>query len=146
MTSLYDTDLAAWVHEQIEHLKNRELDKIDWENFIDEVEGVVRVDKRSMKSHFVTIICHLLKYKYQPLKRTRSWAFSILHARDEINEIVKDSPSLKHSLPIEFEKAWKSGRDKAISETDMSGKDFPRTCPWSYEYVMTTAIDMKDFR
>ena len=144
MTTLYETDLAAWVHEQIELLKTGQFDKIDMENFIDEVEGVVRTDKRSMKSHFVIMIAHILKWEYQPSKRSGSWLASINNARYEIEAVIQDSPSLKNYKEFAFGLAWEQARKLAIQETGLPSKDFPKCCPWTCNQAMKLKCDRDD--
>ncbi len=141
MNTLYEKDLAAWVHQQIEYIKNKEFDKIDIENFIDEVEGVVRGDKRSIQSYFIVIIAHLLKWEYQPSMRSGSWISSIENSQCEINAIIKDSPSLKNYKKLAFDQAWERARKIAITDTGLPSNNFPRVCPWSESEVMNKTFD-----
>ena len=145
-STTYEEDIAAWMSQQLAYLKAGEYDKIDMDNFIDEAEGVVRTDKRSMKSYFVILMGHLLKIQYQPSKKTKSWYYSVDNSRLEINGILSDSPSLKSYMPLAFEQAWEQARKLAISETNMSTREFPRSCPWDLDYVMNKKINIEDFR
>lgn len=142
MSSLasYENDLAAWVCQQVGYLKSGQYDKIDMENFIEEIEGVVRSEKRSMKSHFIVLITHLLKWEYQSYHRSRSWVASITNSRCEIQEVVEDSPSLKNHMQTAFEQAWERGRKIALQETGIPSHQLPMACPWSLHHVMNKAI------
>jgi hypothetical protein len=140
-THTYDSDLAGWMSQQIEYLKAGQIDKIDMPNFLEEIEGVVKTEKRSMKSYFKVLITHMLKWKYQPSQRSGSWLSSIDTSREEIQDILKDSPSLKNYLKEAFDDAWESGRKKALQETGLRNIDMPRVCPWTVEMILTEALD-----
>jgi hypothetical protein len=56
-----------------------------------------RSEKRALASHLRVLLLHLLKWQEQPARRGPSWRRSIRNARQEIEEIVAESPSLVHS-------------------------------------------------
>ncbi|KJU85436.1 protein containing DUF29 [Candidatus Magnetobacterium bavaricum] len=47
---------------------------------------------------------HLLKWQYQPNRRSESWRATIDNQRTDIELLLADSPSLKHNqaLPAKF--------------------------------------------
>ena len=45
-TSLYNQDFYLWIEQTVQALKNRDLNSLDWENLIEEVEGMGRSEKR----------------------------------------------------------------------------------------------------
>ncbi len=144
MNTLYEKDLASWVAEQASHLRNKEFDKIDLENFIDEFEGIVKRDKRSMKSYFEILLTHMLKWQYQPSKRSSSWYASIRNSRDEINGIIEDSPSLKNNMELAYETAWKKGRKHALEETGLKNSELPKICPWDLKDALQMKFEISD--
>ena len=79
---------------------------------------------------------HLLKWQYQPGLRSRSWKLTIIEQRQEIQDLLEDSPSLKHKLPQEFGKAYNRAILKAEKETNLSSKTFPKNCPYTLAQIL----------
>lgn len=50
--------------------------------------------KRALRSQLSRLMMHVVKWKIQPEKRSGSWAVSILDARENIEEIMQEKPSL----------------------------------------------------
>jgi hypothetical protein len=79
----------------------------------------------------------LLKWQYQPERRSTSWALTIKEQRKRILIRLKITPSLK-AFFIEderFDDAYLDGRLIAEKETGLD--DFPATCPWSIDEVLS---------
>jgi len=83
----------------------------------------------------VLLIVHLLKWKYQPDKRTNSWETSIENARDEIDELLRCSPSLGAKLEESLRIAYRRARRTAGTEMRLSRQErearLPAACEWS---------------
>ncbi len=79
---------------------------------------------------------HLLKYKYQPNKRTNSWRYTIVEHRQRIRKAFKNSPSLKRHFLEEFADVYLDARKLASVETDISIDAFPITCPFAADQVL----------
>jgi hypothetical protein len=141
MNTLYDTDLACWIDQQMKYLKNKQFDQLDIENLLEEMESMGKTEPRTIRSYFVILIAHLLKWEYQPEERSGSWDSSITNSRNEINWLLKDSPSLKNKLKNLFEMAWEAGLKIAIKDTGLAPKYFPRCCPWDHVYAMTKNLE-----
>jgi hypothetical protein len=47
LKELYEKDFYLWVQENLKLLKNREYDLVDWENLLEELEGMGRIWKGS---------------------------------------------------------------------------------------------------
>ena len=83
-TTLYETDFNLWIEQTVNQLKNGEIQDLDLENLIEEIQSMGSNDKREIKSRLIVLIMHLLKYKYQPKKKTKSWISTITTQRDEL--------------------------------------------------------------
>ncbi len=46
-------------------------------------------DKNALKSNLRILLMHLLKYKYQPDKRTNSWKYTIIEHRIRLEDTFK---------------------------------------------------------
>lgn len=55
---------------------------------------VAKKQWNAVRSHLKQLMAHVLKWKIQPDRRSRSWASTILNARDEIEDLQELSPSI----------------------------------------------------
>jgi hypothetical protein len=97
--TLYDRDFALWVEETVTKLKEREFDRVDWENVIEEIESLSKRDKRELKNRLITLFEHILKRNYVPLPDCyRGWEVTIKRTQSQLRDIIADSPSLGNLL------------------------------------------------
>ena len=112
-----------------EHSAVVEIKKsFDEGNLIDVEEGLTQLletmansERKALLSQLVRLMSHIIKWKIQTEKRTRSWKSSINNARFEIQTLQEFSPSLNknHVLGI-WEKALSQAKIQANDETGIS--------------------------
>lgn len=131
MTTRYETDIVAWANEQAKFIRNCQFDMLDLEHLAEEIEDVDKSEKRELASRMAVLLMHLLKWKFQPEFRGKSWDRTIKEQRIRIGLAIKETPSLKASLVDEdwIKGAWADAVSQAIKETDLDS--FPENCPWS---------------
>jgi hypothetical protein len=134
--SLYERDFYAWLEDQAAKLRARSHNDIDWENLAEEVESVGRSQKRELRSRLERLVQHLLKWQFQPGRRSESWRSTISEQRTFIAGLLKDSPSLKRFPAEIFLDAYKNGRLEAIDETGMLASAFPNEPPFNLEQAL----------
>ncbi len=127
--SLHDSDFYAWSLEQAALLRAGRVDKADLSAIAEEIESMRKTEKRELISRLAVHLLHLLKWQYQQAGRRNSWRLSIANARDEIADLLDDSPSLKTVVDGVTASAYRHARRKAAIETDMSEEVFPAECP-----------------
>ena len=95
----YDQDFALWVEENIALIKAKNYTAVDWENLIEEVEGLTRRDKRELENRLITLFEHALKRRYVPLPDCyRGWELTLIRTQQKLEQILRDSPSLRNYL------------------------------------------------
>ena len=129
--NLYDRDYAAWVEQTVALLRDRQFEAVDLENLIDELDDMSRREKRSLTCNVRVILMHLLKYKFQPEKRSRSWLVTLREHRIRSAEILADSPSLQNYLNNQFELCYAQARREAADETGLEIERFPIESPFT---------------
>jgi hypothetical protein len=93
------------------------------------IDALNRSEKRALKSHLVRLMAHIMKWYAQPDKRSRSWAFTIRHARREIGESREETPSItREAIEGMWEKSLEAARDEA--EEQMGEPPAAKTLTW----------------
>jgi len=139
-SSLYRQDYYAWAREQSVALRERRLDALDLEHLSEEVEGLAKSERRELRSRLTRILVHLLKCRFQPARRSRSWEATLALQRVEIADLFHDSPSLRSELPESVERAYSLALRLAGKEMAMKREQwerlFPARCPWSPKQIL----------
>ena len=133
--SLYETDFHAWANEQAELLRSRHLDQAELDNIAEEIESKGRSEKRELVSRLSVLLMHLLKWRFQPALRGKSWRLTIKGQRIELRRHLRDNPSLKSHLTEAIADAYESACVDAARETELEPDAFPTACPWSYDEI-----------
>jgi hypothetical protein len=97
-TGLYETDFYGWTLEQSKLLSLGHLDSLDLLNLVEEIGALGKQKQQELSNRLGVLIGHLLKWQYQPTKRSRSWQVTIQLQREEILDLLADNPSLKSYL------------------------------------------------
>ncbi len=114
-TSEYDALLAIR-----EALRDGDLE--DAEAGLQElIDTVVRIHRITVGSHLRQLMAHVLKWKIQPGFRSRSWATTIMNARDEIDDILKSVPTVTEDVVRDelWDDAFRRGKKLAEAETGL---------------------------
>jgi hypothetical protein len=88
----------------------------------------------------VVLLLHLLKWRYQPAQRSRSWENSIANARAEIAYALDDSPSLRPFLGETVERAFPIAVRNAETETGLERRTLPPSCPFTVEQIIDSGF------
>jgi len=135
-SDLYETDFFRWTQEQAALLRAGEASAIDWKNVAEEIDSLGRRDRREIGSRLKVLIAHLLKWQFQPEKRSKSWMQTIGAQRQEITLIIDDSPSLRPSIGSLIEARYSGAVDMAAYQTKRETSAFPRACPYSADEIL----------
>jgi len=133
---LYETDFYAWANRQAALLRAGEFPAADIERIAEEIESMGRSEKRELVSRLTILLLHLLKWRFQPIRRGASWEASIANTRDDLLDHIKDNPSLRPLVPDAITAAYLRAGREASAETGLARSTFPETCPWSFDEMM----------
>ena len=138
-TTLYEQDFYAWTQEQATLLEARQWEVVDLPHLVEEIITLGASERRALGSHLKQLVMHLLKWYYPPEGRqtSQSWRASIRHARDEITQILEESPSLQGAIPTLLARRYRAARLLAHDETGWPLPTFPETCPWTVGQILT---------
>lgn len=77
MSKTYLVDFNSWIDQTVRLLQQRRWHEVDVERLIEEVEDLGKSERRGIVSQMIRLLLHLLKWQYQPQRRSDSWLDSI---------------------------------------------------------------------
>jgi Domain of unknown function DUF29 len=117
--TLYDQDLLAWAEQQAAHLRAGQFDQLDVGHLIDELDAMAGKLRRELKNSLRLLLMHLLKWDFQPRRRSRSWLPTIVEQRARIEDLLEESPSLRPGLEAATHAAYPYALMRASVETGL---------------------------
>ncbi|MDZ8135892.1 MAG: DUF29 domain-containing protein [Nostoc sp. DedQUE04] len=138
LQTLYEQDFCAWVERTAELLRSHQWDTLDLEHLIEEVVDLGKSQQRALQSALRLVLSHLLKWKYQPERPSRSWQVTITYERLNIDELLQESPSLQRFLNDAewINTIYQRARREAMVETGLSEDNFAIACPFSVDEIL----------
>ncbi|MEH1950839.1 MAG: DUF29 domain-containing protein [Nostoc sp.] len=137
---LYETDFYDWTQKQVSLLKTQQWEQLDTVNLIEEIETLGRRERQELRNRLGVLLGHLLKWQFQPEKRSNSWLGTIREQRVQIKLLLQDSPSLKPYLDEVFFSVYELGLALAIRETELGENVFPEICPYTLDQTLNPKL------
>lgn len=125
LSILYEQDYYLWLETTANLLQAGQLSALDVANLLEEIAEMARSEKRAVYSNLKILLMHLLKYQYQPEKRSNSWRSSIVEHRQRLKQAFKESPSLQPYCIEICNECYQDARELAAAETGLSIDTFP---------------------
>lgn len=137
MTATYEDDVAEWALEQVALLRSGQWALLDIEHIAEEIEDMNISHRHQLAHRMAILMAHLLKWKYQPDRRGRSWNNTIRNQRDKIDRLLTRMPSLRRLLedPEWDQDVWDDAVDLAGREANLSG--LPEVRIWDFGQVLS---------
>lgn len=125
--TLYDEDFFAWTKQQAKALRaaarSRINEPLDWTNLAEEIEDLGKSQRRELGSRIREIVEHLVKLQRSPALEPRpGWRASIRSQRAAIEDLLRDSPSLKREVDEIIRAQAARGTKDAIAELQDRGE------------------------
>lgn len=133
----YEQDFYAWLLKSANLLREKKFRELDVENIAEELEGMARSDKRQLINRFAVLLAHLLKWQFEPEKRSKTWKRTIREQRKRIGLLLRDSPSLKYEIDKRIQDAYEIAILSAANETGLDEDIFPQNCEYSLEEILS---------
>jgi hypothetical protein len=135
-TELYDRDFIEWAHYNAALLRSGCLEKADIDHIAEEIEDLGRSRHRALESRLEALIEHLLKWKFQPERRSRSWRNTIREQRAQIAKLLRKMPSLGPQLPANLGEIYELAVAVALLDTRLPETAFPASSPFSLDQIL----------
>lgn len=120
----YEKDFYAWAMQNAKLLKAGKLDEADIEHIAEEIESMGKSERRALINRLAVLLAHLLKWQYQPERRCNSWKYTLEEQREEISDLLNDSPSLTHEIENKIERAYRKAILMAATEMGVNKRYF----------------------
>ena len=142
-TTLYDQDFYAWTQCQMELLQAGRWNELDIANLIEELDSLGKQQRQELENRLGVLLGHLLKWRYQPEGRSKSWLYTIREQRRRIQRLLQQNPSLKPYLPEAIEIGYQDGLDLVGKETSLNPDKLPQTCPFSEAEIFDQPLELE---
>lgn len=133
---LHDRDFYTWAMETGRAIREGRFDGVDWEAVAEELEDMGRSEMRELESRLEVLLAHLLKWRFQPDRRSSSWRGTIKEQRRKAERLLRQNPGLKNLLGELLDDAYHNALAVAEGDTGIAEEVFPETCPWPFEQIM----------
>ena len=141
MNRPYAGDFYGWTQDQAEALRRRSVNEIDWDNLLEEIEGLGQSQANQLDSRLTLLMAHLLQWSLQPTRRTRSWVLTVREQRRRIARLLERNPSLRSRLAEIYADAYPSAVTMAADETGLADGAFSPAPPFTFDAAMSEPIE-----
>ena len=83
----------------------------------------------------MVLLSHLLKWEYQPDRRSGSWRGTILEQQRELRQLLESGTLRNHATAV-FADAYADARKQAAAETGLLESAFPEECGWDLDSAL----------
>lgn len=135
MGNLYENNESEWRDQQISLLESGRVDELDYDSMLQLLLEMSASERRSVEGLARVVVLHLLKFKYQPERASKSWLHSIISNRATLKTLT-DTKTLLNHLHSALPKIYTVSRRLAIVETELPSAAFPSECPFTISQIL----------
>jgi hypothetical protein len=129
---LYEADETAWLDQTAELVRAGRFDQLDAATLAEYLTDLAKRDRREVFSRLVTLLARLLKWEYQPDRRSGSWLGTLLEQQRELRQLLESGTLRNHSAAALAE-AYADARKQAAAESGLARGAFPEDCLWDVD-------------
>src|SRR5271168_2089872 len=132
LTLLYERDETAWLEAMSVLAASGQHAEMDFQHLSEYLADMAKRDRREVFSRLVVLLSHLLKWEYQPDRRSGSWRGTILEQQRELRQLLESGTLRNHATAV-FADAYADARKQAAAETGLARTAFPEQCGWNLD-------------
>jgi hypothetical protein len=129
LADLYEADETAWLEAMAALAAGRRAADLDLNHLAEYLADMAKRDKREVESRLAVLIAHLLKWEYQPDRRSRSWQLTVEQQRQELRRLLT-SGTLRNHADAALAAVYADAVRQAMIETGLPAAQFPAECPY----------------
>ena len=135
LSDLYLADEVAWYDAMVELIDLGRRDALDYGNLREFLNDMSKRERREVVSRLRVLIAHILKWRHQPDKRSRSWHVTILEQQSEL-AAQTESGVLRGQARRAISDTYVDAVELAAVETGLPVETFPADCPFTLEQLL----------
>lgn len=135
LATLYHDDETAWLEAMAELIHQGRVTELDYVNLGEYLTDMARRDRREVKSRLGVLLAHLLKWQYQPDRRSGGWRATIVAQRQELADLASSGVLRNHAETV-LPEAYANAVEQAASETGLPEQTFPVDCPYTVDQLL----------
>ncbi len=139
LATLYEVDETAWLEATAELVRAARWEDIDSENLAEYLDDMARRDRREVNSRLTTLLAHVLKWTYQPERRSNSWRATIIEQRQELQNCLGRGVLRNHAQAVLAE-AYVNAVEQATAETGLAAATFPTECAYTLDELLSPEL------
>ncbi len=85
----YQQDFYSWLCHNVRLLREGRLSDADIENIAEKLDGMSKSQQRELVRRWKILLTHLLKWQFQPDRRSKSRKGTIMEQRSQIKQLLK---------------------------------------------------------
>jgi Domain of unknown function DUF29 len=97
---------------------------------------LARSGRRELRNRLTVLMTHLLKCRLRPKKRSPSWLATIAEQRDQIAQLIEESPSPQVYPAQILDRCYPAARRKAAEQMRIGEDTLPHRCPFGIGDVL----------
>ena len=126
--ALYETDETAWLDRTADRLRLGRFDEIEPQILAEYLTDMARRDRKEVFSRLTVLLVHVLKWVFQPDKRSGGWKATILTQQQELVYELRSGTLRNHAETV-LPETYTNAVARAAAETGLPATAFPQTCP-----------------
>lgn len=135
LSVLYEQDETAWLEAMAALAAGGRYAELDYKHLSEYLADMAKRDRREVFSRLVVLLSHLLKWRFQPERRSGSWRGTIREQRRELRQLL-DSGTLRRHAEAVLPEAYAEARRQAADETELSLDVFPAADARTWEELL----------
>jgi len=140
LAALYEADETAWLDATADLIRAGRVEQIDAGTLAEYLTDMARRDRREATSRLAVLLAHLLKWRFQPDRRSGSWRETVEVQRQELAELFESQVLRTHASGM-LGKAHANAVRRAAAETGLADSTFPTTCPYSLDAILSDPLE-----
>jgi hypothetical protein len=129
---LYEVDETGWLEATADLIRNGRLAEVELNILAEYLTDMAKRDRREVFSRLVVLLSHLLKWEYQPDRRSGSWRGTILEQQRELRQLLESGTLRNHAIAVMAD-TYAEARKQAAAETGLARAAFPEQCSWNLD-------------
>jgi hypothetical protein len=134
-SAFYVEDETGWLEAVSRLISDRKFDAIDPLPLSEYLADMAKRDRREVKRRLAVLLANLLKWDFQPAKRTKSWEKSIADQRAELDDLLESGTLRQHADHV-LDSAYRRAVQSSSIETGLAESTFPAVCPYSFSELL----------